>query len=139
MPMKIVFADIFYWVSLANSKDSWHSQVKAIAKKLEPVRIITTEEVLIEVLNFFSGYNAIMRKKISQLVRNIMNNANIIVMPQSNDTFLAGLDLYERRLDKGYSLTDCISMETMKKYNITDVLTNDKHFFQEGFNILLKT
>jgi len=41
-------------------------------------------------------------------------------------------------LDKGYSLTDCISMETMRHEGITDVLTNDAHFEQEGFRALLR-
>ncbi len=39
-------------------------------------------------------------------------------------------------LDKGYSLTDCISMQTMKSFSITEVLTHDKHFAQEGFTVL---
>jgi predicted nucleic acid-binding protein len=46
--------------------------------------------------------------------------------------------LYEARLDKGYSLTDCISMETMRYQGITDVLTNDAHFEQEGFHALFR-
>lgn len=39
-------------------------------------------------------------------------------------------------LDKGYSLTDCSSMCVMKTLGITDVLTHDKHFAQEGFHLL---
>ena len=42
-----------------------------------------------------------------------------------------------RRPDKGYSLVDCISMGTMKKLGIRQVLTNDHHFEQEGFAILI--
>jgi hypothetical protein len=37
------------------------------------------------------------------------------VVPQSRDSFLAGMALYGSRPDKGYSLTDCISMQTMRK------------------------
>ena len=57
-------------------------------------------------------------------------------MPQSHESFLAGLDLYEARLDKGYSLTDCISVNTMRAEGVADVLTNDVHFRQEGFRAL---
>ena len=53
------------------------------------------------------------------------------------DLFFEGLALYGSRLDKGYSLTDCISMNAMRERGITDVLTHDDHFTQEGFNILL--
>jgi uncharacterized protein len=45
--------------------------------------------------------------------------------------------LYEKRPDKGYSFTDCISMIVMRQMNITEVLTGDPHFQQEGFTILL--
>ena len=50
----------------------------------------------------------------------------------------AGLALYAARPDKGYSLTDCISMATMRKKGLTEVLTNDRHFEQEGFRALFR-
>jgi predicted nucleic acid-binding protein len=53
-------------------------------------------------------------------------------------SFLSGLQLYGTRLDKGYSLTDCISMQTLWSIGITDVLTNDVHFEQEGFRALFR-
>ena len=51
---------------------------------------------------------------------------------------LGGLELYRNRPDKGYSLTDCISMETMRREALAEILTNDRHFEQEGFSRLLK-
>ena len=51
---------------------------------------------------------------------------------------LAGLARYERRLDKGYSLQDCVSMNVMEAEGITGVLTSDHHFEQEGFTILMR-
>lgn len=50
---------------------------------------------------------------------------------------LSALSLYNARQDKGYSLTDCMSMSTMRELGITNVLTHDRHFTQEGFNVLL--
>ncbi|MDB9313494.1 hypothetical protein PN462_10325 [Spirulina sp. CS-785/01] len=49
-----------------------------------------------------------------------------------------GLDLYGKRLDKGYSLTDCISMIVMQQMTIAEVLTHDRHFAQEGFTLLFQ-
>jgi predicted nucleic acid-binding protein len=40
-------------------------------------------------------------------------------------------------LDKGYSLQDCIAMNVMKAEGITQVLTSDHNFEQEGFTILM--
>jgi predicted nucleic acid-binding protein len=51
---------------------------------------------------------------------------------------LSGFELYVARPDKGYSLTDCISMQTMRRDGLTDVLTNDRHFEQEGFRALFR-
>jgi len=60
------------------------------------------------------------------------------IVPQTAVSFLAGFVLYSARLDKGYSLTDCISMHTMRSEGIADVLTNDVHFEQEGFRALFR-
>jgi len=60
------------------------------------------------------------------------------VIPQSHDSFLSGMALYGARLDKGYSLTDCVSMAAMRREGLSDVLTNDKHFEQEGFRALFR-
>jgi uncharacterized protein len=58
------------------------------------------------------------------------------VIPQTRTGFLDALALYQARPDKAYSLTDCISMQAMRREGLTDVLTNDRHFTQEGFHIL---
>ncbi len=60
------------------------------------------------------------------------------VVAQSSDTFRSGLALYRARPDKGYSLTDCISMATMRSEGIVDALTNDAHFEQEGFRAVFR-
>jgi predicted nucleic acid-binding protein len=52
--------------------------------------------------------------------------------------FMGGFEMYRARPDKGYSLTDCISMQTMRREGLTEVLTNDRHFEQEGFRALVR-
>jgi len=59
------------------------------------------------------------------------------VLSETRQTFLDGLTLYESLSDKAYSLTDCIAMNVMRKRGITDILTHDPHFTQEGLQILL--
>ncbi len=54
-----------------------------------------------------------------------------------NQTFLSGLALEQARPDKEYSLTDCISLDAMRQEGITEILTHDNHFAQEGFAVLL--
>ena len=59
------------------------------------------------------------------------------ILPQTRELFDAGLALYAARLDKGYSLTDCMSMVVCHDLGIEQVLSHDHHFAQEGFAVLL--
>ncbi len=135
--MKKIFADTFYWAALLNPKDQWHEAAKDAQRKLGRVRLVTTETVLIELLNFFSEYGAEMRQTVVATVRDILVGLDIKYISHSPEIFLDALDFYEKRLDKGYSLTDCISMLTMKNLGLQEILTHDNHFEQEGFTILL--
>lgn len=136
--MKTLFADTFYWISFINPSDDWHARVRDTFLKLQPCQLVTTDEILIELLTFYSKSGSQLRQRASNLVRDIFQSPDIQVEPQVHDSFLAGLELYESRLDKGYSLTDCISMNTMRRLGITEILTHDKHFAQEGFTILFQ-
>ena len=98
--------------------------------------ILTTDEVLTEFLNALSG-DSFLRSAGASLVTAIAADPAIIVEPQSHESFMAGLALYERRPDKGYSLTDCVSMQACHAAGITEVLTSDHHFAQEGFTLLI--
>ena len=133
--MKQIFADTFYWVALINKKDNWHQRVIEVTSTLKNVEIVTTDEVLIEVLNFLSAIVPLRRRSV-KFVDDIMQNPHIKVIPQNRESFLEGFNLYRRRLDKEYSLTDCISMTVMQRLKINEVLTHDNHFKQEGFIIL---
>ncbi|HLN33191.1 MAG TPA: hypothetical protein VK395_36005 [Gemmataceae bacterium] len=135
--MTRVFADAVYWVALAHRKDQWHEKALQVSQRLGPVTIVTTDEVLNEFLAFFSDYGSELRLVTARTVRELFMDMMVQVIPQSRQTFLAGLALYEARPDKSYSLTDCISMSTMRGQEITEVLTHDMHFTQEGFTILL--
>ena len=51
--------------------------------------------------------------------------------------FRSGLALVQARLDKSYSLCDAVSFMIMRRCGITEALTTDHHFDQEGFQRLL--
>ena len=59
------------------------------------------------------------------------SDPEVDVLPTSPADFGAALALYESRPDKGYSLTDCRSMNAMRDLGMTEVLSNDHHFTQE--------
>ena len=134
--MKTVFADSHYWIAIVKPDDPWAKAAKAAKSALGEVFLVTTDEVLSEVLAALSRGEH-MRKQAAKMVRTILENPNIKVIPQTRDSFLKGLALYENRSDKEYSLIDCISMNVMKTESLVEVLTNDHHFEQEGFSFLI--
>lgn len=135
--MRTVFADTHYWIALAVPTDQWHDRAAAVSKTLGEVRFVTTDEVLVEFLNFLSRYGEDVRTTGVKMVKAILADPNTLVIPQTRDSFLQGLKLYGERGDKQYSLTDCISLCVMAKNGVVEILTHDHHFAQEGNTILL--
>ena len=98
--------------------------------------LCTISIVLPEFLAFYSAADPLLRTRAASFVRATLQHPHTTVIPQTPPGFLDGLTLYEARSDKAYSLTDCTSMQVMRREGLTDVLTNDHHFTQEGFHIL---
>ena len=136
--MKRVFADTLYWVAITNPRDPWRALARRARARLGTVTLVTTGDVLAEFLTALAKGGPTLRRQAAAIVRAILADERVIVLPQAHDTFLDGLSFYESRLDKGYSLTDCVSMNTMRTQGITEVLTNDHHFEQEGFQVLIR-
>lgn len=134
--MTIAFADTQYWVALINDRDQWAPAARALTASRQ-FELVTTDEVLVETLNFVSGLGSSIRLAAVELARHLLLDESVRLIPQSRTTFLNALDFYESRQDKGYSLVDCVSMVAMRNLGITDVLTADHHFAQEGFTPLL--
>ncbi len=132
--MKPVFADTFYWIALALPADAYYARARQWIRG----QIATTDEVLGEYVNYFSRARAYLRRRIAASLGAILEDPDVRVIEQSRSTFLSGVELFTARPDKGYSLTDCISMQTMRREGLTEALTNDHHFDQEGFRALFR-
>jgi predicted nucleic acid-binding protein len=131
-----VFADTFYWLALARPRDAWHAAARRWATANTSTTLVTTDEVLAEFLNALAGAGPAARAYGAATVHDIRNDPQAVVLPQTRADFDAALALYEARPDKGYSLTDCRSMLALRSLGLTEVLSNDHHFTQEGFTIL---
>ncbi len=135
--MKKIFADSAYWIALINPKDQWRRRALEVSLELGEFSIVTTDEILTETLNYFAESGEYFRGIVSREIEKILLNQNVEIIEATHENFSDGFELYRNRLDKDYSLTDCISMNSMRKRNISDVLTHDHHFEQEGFRLLL--
>ena len=137
--MSEVFVDSLFWVASLFPRDQWHDMALTAGKALESETIlVTTKEVLTEFLAATSRSGPTSRQVAVDTVRAILEDEDIIVIPQSHDLFIRGLDLYEQRLDKRYSLADCISMVVMRERGIHEILSHDRDFAAEGFVTLIR-
>jgi predicted nucleic acid-binding protein len=137
--MRKVFADTLYWVAIVKPNDSYQEPATQARQAIGACTLVTTDEVLFEFVNTFSNRGRTLREKAVQTARKLLNNPNVKVVVQSRDSFLRALDRFSKRPDKEYSLTDCSSMNVMEAEGIRDVLTNDHHFEQEGYNVLIRS
>ncbi len=135
--MNLFFADTQFFVALINPRDQWHKRALEVEANLIEPFFVTTEGILTEVLTFFCEYGAEARLKAAATVELILSEANTEVITITHELFLEGMNLYKQRPDKSYSLTDCVSMNICRERGITEVLTHDHHFTQEGFIVLM--
>ena len=137
--MKKVFADTGYWIALLNPNDELHLKARGVTASLSSnIRIVTSEMVFTELLNAFSKQGTFLKRTAVSLINQSVSNPNIEIVPQTSELFISALELYNQRLDQGWSHTDCASLKIMEIQNIIEALAYDKHFEQAGFIALLR-
>ena len=136
--MREIFADSGYWVALIRPRDELHHVALRITDELPPHRIVTTEMVLVELLNAMSKSGQQSRELASRMVTGIYDDANIEVVSQTSRQFREAAFRYANRLDQRWSVTDCASFLVMEQRGITEVLAYDRDFQQAGFAALLR-
>jgi hypothetical protein len=57
------FADTFYWIALIFPRDAFHAAVASFSRTLGSARLVTTDEVVSEVLSHFAGLGPYWRVK----------------------------------------------------------------------------
>jgi uncharacterized protein len=137
--MKEVFADTGYWIALVNPKDELHKAAAAASKKVAGCRVVTTEMVLTEFLNALGEWGEKFRHKAVQVVDHLIDDPNVIVVPQTSLQFRTALARFRERSDKDWSLTDCASFVEMENRSIGEALAHDRHYEQAGFTPLLRS
>jgi predicted nucleic acid-binding protein len=136
--MRVVFADTVYWVAITNPRDALHIAAIKMGSQLGEHRFVTSEMVLVEVLNALSGDGDHLRCAAADLAQEIIDDPTIELVPQTAQLFRTALALYRDRPDKTWSLTDCASFLIMEQRQITEALTHDRHFEQRGYSALLR-
>jgi len=131
-----LFIDTAFIQALLNRSDQYHTQAKALLPRVrEAAEVVVTEAVLVEVGNALSAIN---RPAAVQFIKQCYHTDNLQVVTVDTPLLTRALDLYHRRPDKSWGLTDCISFVVMQEQGLTDALTIDVHFVQAGYRALLR-
>ena len=83
--MSAVFADTGYWIALLNSADGLHGKARALADTLWRRQVVTTDLVLVELLNYFAEQGERCRSMAAVLVSEINANPRITVVAFTAD------------------------------------------------------
>jgi predicted nucleic acid-binding protein len=132
-----VFIDTAAWIALFNRSDALHKQAKQVEKLLrqQNVLLVTTEFVFLEVADAFC--TSATRTQVANFIDGLRSLTLLKIVEIEQPLYLEGWQLYKQRLDKNWSLTDCISFAVMKREKIDKAFTSDHHFEQAGFIKLL--
>lgn len=131
------FVDTVCWIALLNQDDQLHESADREYKLLMKSRyhLVTTTSILNETANALSAPR--FRLAVVEFYRRLQMSGRIEIIFVDPPLWARGWQLYKRRADKAWSLTDCISIVVMQEQGLTDVLTSDRHFQQAGFRALL--
>jgi uncharacterized protein len=132
-----VFLDTAYVNALVNVRDQWHNMAVQWEERLavERRRLVTTEFVLVEIADGLATVR--FRAQAVQVITTLQASSLVDIIPASSQLFRTALELYRRRADKDWGLTDCVSFVGMSEQSLSEALTTDDHFRQAGFRALL--
>lgn len=96
-----IFLDTAYANARVNTRDQWHETAiwweEQLAKNRQ--RLVTTEFVLTEIADGLAAVR--FRSRAVRVIEALQNDSRVDVVPVSSALFVAALDLYRNRGDKG--------------------------------------
>ncbi|HEV2316015.1 MAG TPA: PIN domain-containing protein [Thermoplasmata archaeon] len=136
----MIFVDTGAWIALLDQRDGHHRRALAFQEELtrgKHGRLITTDYVLDEAATFLRrrGPSATLHAFRTILER----SRSVEIVWTSPERFWSAWDLLLERDDKSWSLTDCVSFQTMRSLGIHDSFAFDSDFQEAGFNLLPAT
>jgi predicted nucleic acid-binding protein len=99
-------------------------------------RLLTHSHVLAELIAL-ALVRRLPRTKVLEFVVDLVDNPDIEIVWVDESLHREAMQLLVNRQDKTYSLCDAVSFVLMRQRGISDALTTDRHFEQEGFIRLL--
>jgi predicted nucleic acid-binding protein len=129
-----IFVDSFYFIALLNPHDRFHRVAVEVTRSFD-IPLVTTSWILVETADALASPG--IRNAVFRFLHDVWNTPRMKVLTEP-EWYEQGVLLYGARLDKEWSLTDCISFSAMKSLNLHSALTADHHFEQAGFLAVLR-
>ncbi len=133
--MKRIFADTFYFIALLSPDDKDHQRAVEFSDGFAG-QMVTTDWIITELADGMA--KPASRQRFIEFLEMLRADQDVFIVALDKELHEAGLELYRRRPDKGWSLTDCISFVVMQREGLTEALTGDHDFAQAGFIALLE-
>ncbi len=86
--MKIIFVDTSDFVAVFNKRDQLHAKALQIENEIGGVKKVTTELVLVEVLNYFSEFRLDIKNYVIKSTNHFINTKEIEIVPGSSEQFI---------------------------------------------------
>lgn len=129
------FLDTSGLLSLLDASEVRHE--KAADSFRAAIGLVTTNYVLSEFIPL-STSRGFGRSESLSFLNDLVRLPRLELVWVDEPLHTAAMELLESRLDKSYSLCDAVSFGVMRERSISEALTTDRHFEQEGFVRLLR-
>ena len=132
--MKPIFLDTVGLIALWDQSDQWHPAAANAFELIIDLQIplITTTFILLECGN--ASARRPYRMQVD-LLREELASLNLLVFPEEND-WLAAWEAYRAYDFDSAGIVDQTSFAVMRRLELTQAFTNDKHFRVAGFETL---
>ncbi len=122
-------------LGVLDAGDASHERASAL---FEDSRLLVTHSYVLAELIPLAHTRGVSREDALEFVQHLAEDSSIKVHWVEQSLHRSAMLLLMKRTDKTYSLCDAVSFVIMRSLGITDALTTDGHFEQEGLVRLLK-
>ena len=132
--MTSLFLDTSYLIAVEYADDQRHREAlkhwRSLLRK-PSLHVVTTSYVFDEVLTFLNARH--LHSKAVEVGKNLLKSPTVTLVHVDEELFDEAWAYFQKRDDKRYSMTDCVSFVLMKRMGLKQALTFDRHFKQAGF------
>jgi predicted nucleic acid-binding protein len=138
--MPDIFADTAGWGHLVDATQAYHHHAATIYRgaRQQGRTFITTNYILTELVALLMSPLHIPHTQIVAFITGLKASPYVDIVHVDPTLDAQAWQLFTERLDKEWSLVDCVSFVVMQQYGLHDAFTTDHHFEQAGFICLLK-